>query len=96
MIKYIAALLLVYLTLAPVALTAAERGVISQIDYQQREFTLAGKRYAVPPEIRVRMQANDTSNSGFSSLADGLFLQLRYVKVKGNNRKVVELIIIPQ
>jgi len=57
---------------------------------------LAGKRYAVPPKSRFRMQANDASSSGFSSLADGLFLQLRYVIVKGNNRKVVELILIPQ
>ena len=96
MIKYLTTLLLLCLAFSPVAAIAAERGVISHIDYQQRQFTLAGKRYSVPRQIRVGELGVDTPGSVFSSLAAGLFLQLRYVRVKGNVRRVIELKVIPQ
>ena len=71
MIKYLGVLLLACLAYLPAAATAAERGAISKIDFTQREFTLAGKRYTVPVQIRVGVQGLDTHSSDFSYLTEG-------------------------
>ncbi|EPJ54662.1 MAG: hypothetical protein OFPI_06250 [Osedax symbiont Rs2] len=96
MIKYIAALLLLCCAFIPELATASERGVISKIDYQHRAFTLAGKRYSVPRQIRVEVLGLDTPRKDFSSLVTGLLVQLRYVRASDNNRRVIELKLIPQ
>ncbi|MCJ8299832.1 MAG: hypothetical protein MJK13_12995 [Pseudomonadales bacterium] len=96
MIKYIGVLILACLAYLPAAATAAERGAISKIDFTQREFTLTGKRYTVPAQIRVGVLGLDTHSSDFSSLTEGFYVQLRYVRGKKNSRRVIELKLIPQ
>jgi len=96
MIKYMALLLLGCLSFLPVVATAAERGIISKIDYRHRAFTLAGKRYSMPRQIRVEVLGVDAPRSDFTSLIPGLLVQLRYVRINGNRRKVIELKLIPQ
>ncbi|EPJ54935.1 MAG: hypothetical protein OFPI_05350 [Osedax symbiont Rs2] len=89
-------LLIIAVVFSTNVLAAPQTGRIESIDQQAREFNLGAARYRVPLQIPVKILGLASEQVQFSTLVNGLQVQVRYVGSSTEIRSVIEITLVPE
>ena len=89
-------LMLIAIFLSTTVLAEPEIGRIESINLQSREFSLGSNRYQVPLQIPVKILGLASEQTDFSTLVNGLLVQVRYLGSSTDVRSVIEISLVPE